>query len=177
MGKKKRPFYRLVVLDSRKRRDGAYLANLGYYNPFVEPPEVKLHTEEIISWLGKGATTSGTARSLLKREGVLYRYSLLKKGIPVEEIETAMNEWSGRSEVRIQRKEKDRVAHWDAIAEAEQERRDTVAKEKAAEAAGEAAADEPAAAEETADEPPTAEAADGDASDESGDAAAAKDES
>ena len=37
MGKKKRPFYRLVVLDSRTRRDGAYLANLGYYNPFVEP--------------------------------------------------------------------------------------------------------------------------------------------
>ena len=48
MGKKKRPFYRLVVLDSRKRRDGAYLANLGYYNPFVEPLEVELHEDEVI---------------------------------------------------------------------------------------------------------------------------------
>ena len=37
MGRKKRPFYRMVVLDSRKRRDGAYLANLGYYNPFTDP--------------------------------------------------------------------------------------------------------------------------------------------
>ena len=71
MGKKKRPFYRLVVLDSRKRRDGAYLANVGYYNPFVEPAEVKLHDEEIIAWLKKGATCSGTVRSLLRSQGVL----------------------------------------------------------------------------------------------------------
>ena len=48
MGRKKRPFYRLVVLDSRKRRDGAYLANLGYYNPFCEPAEVVLNENDII---------------------------------------------------------------------------------------------------------------------------------
>ena len=78
MGKKKRPFYRLVVLDSRVRRDGAYLANLGHYNPFVEPAEVKLHADEIVAWLGKGATVSDSARSLLKREGVLYRFSLVQ---------------------------------------------------------------------------------------------------
>ena len=45
MGRKKRPFYRLVVLDSRKRRDGAYLANLGFYNPFTEPHEINIHAD------------------------------------------------------------------------------------------------------------------------------------
>ena len=77
MGKKKRPFYRLVVVYSRKRRDGAYLANLGYYNPFVEPHEVDLHHDEILSWLAKGAEVRDTASSLLKREGILYHFSLL----------------------------------------------------------------------------------------------------
>ena len=86
LGKKKRPFYRLVVLDSRKRRDGAYLANLGYYNPFVEPPEINIRADELIAWLAKGATVSGTARSLMKREGVLYQFSLVQEGLGAEEI-------------------------------------------------------------------------------------------
>ena len=86
MGKKKRPFYRLVVLDSRKRRDGAYLANLGYYNPFVEPFEINLHEDKIIAWLQKGATISETARSLLRSQGVLFKYSLVRQGLSEEEI-------------------------------------------------------------------------------------------
>ena len=49
MGRKKRPFYRLVVLDSRKRRDGAYLANLGFYNPFCDPHEINIQSDEIIA--------------------------------------------------------------------------------------------------------------------------------
>ena len=74
MGRKKRPFYRLVVLDSRKRRDGAYLANLGYYNPFTEPHEINLHPDEIVAWLQKGATVSETARSLK-----IHRNTLIQK--------------------------------------------------------------------------------------------------
>ena len=86
MGRKKRPFYRLVVLDSRKRRDGAYLANLGYYNPFTEPHEIEIHADEIIEWMGKGATVSETAKSLLRNEGVLYRFSLVKQGLDPAKI-------------------------------------------------------------------------------------------
>jgi small subunit ribosomal protein S16 len=100
MGKKKRPFYRLVVLDSRKRRDGAYLANLGYYNPFSEPHEVQLHTDEIIAWLRKGASLSETARSLLRAEGVLYRYALESQGVSAEEADRKMAEWRQGSEAR-----------------------------------------------------------------------------
>ena len=124
LGKKKRPFYRLVVLDSRKRRDGAYLANLGYYNPFVEPHEVRLHADEIVAWLGKGATVSNTARSLLKREGVLYRFSLVRQGLTDDEIASRMESWRDGAGQRIARKEEDRLRHLRHIEDAEQKRRD-----------------------------------------------------
>ena len=101
MGRKKRPFYRLVVLDSRKRRDGAYLANLGYYNPFTEPHEINIQSDEIIEWLGKGATVSETARSLLRSQGVLYKYSLVKKGMDAAEIDARMNEWQATAEFNL----------------------------------------------------------------------------
>jgi len=142
MGKKKRPFYRLVVLDSRSRRDGAYLANLGYYNPFVEPHEVDLRADEIIDWLGKGAELSDTARSLLKREGVLYQYSLVKQGLSASEVAAKMDAWRPAHEARLSRAAADQETYRRQIAEAEQRRRDEAAKAAAAEAAGEAAAGE-----------------------------------
>ena len=122
MGKKKQPFYRLVVLDSRKRRDGAYLANLGYYNPFVEPHKVKLHEEEIIAWLKKGAQISETARSLLKAQGILYRYALVRQGLAAEEIESKVSQWREGADAR--------AARWQ-LRRAEQQRREIAAKAKA----------------------------------------------
>lgn len=103
MGKKKRPFYRLVVVDSRARRDGAYLANLGYYNPFVEPAEVDLRIDECVEWLGKGAEMRDTARSLLKREGVLYKFSLVRQGLDAAEIEAKMEAWKPGQQARLER--------------------------------------------------------------------------
>jgi small subunit ribosomal protein S16 len=156
MGRKKRPFYRLVVLDSRKRRDGAYLANLGFYNPFTDPHEVQLHTDDIISWLGKGATVSETARSLLKAEGVLYRYSLVKQGLETTDIEQRMTEWidtaaarkRGAADAAAAKREDARVAR----VKREEEAKAKAAEAAAAEAAGEKAAATEEAAEETAEE-------------------------
>ncbi|MFP4167380.1 MAG: 30S ribosomal protein S16 [Desulfonatronovibrionaceae bacterium] len=70
MGSKKRPFYRIVALDSRKRRDGRALEYLGYYNPMTEPPEVSVDTEKARKWLDKGARPSNTVRSLLQKAGM-----------------------------------------------------------------------------------------------------------
>ncbi len=165
MGRKKRPFYRLVVLDSRKRRDGAYLANLGYYNPFRDPFEVQIHDDEIISWLEKGATISQTARSLLKSEGVLYKYSLMKQGLAVEEIESKVAAWRQQSDANRQQKvdtaavrkaEAEKKAEDEAKAKVEEEAR-VAAEAKAAEEA-KAAAEEAKAAEETSAEAESAEA-------------------
>lgn len=67
LGAKKRPFYRVIVTDSRKRRDGYYLENLGTYNPMVNPAEVKLDLERVDYWLGVGAQPSDTVRDLIAK--------------------------------------------------------------------------------------------------------------
>jgi small subunit ribosomal protein S16 len=162
MGRKKRPFYRLVVLDSRKRRDGAYLANLGYYNPFTEPHEINLHPAEILSWLEKGATVSDTARSLLRTEGVLYHFSLLKQGMDPAEVESKVAEWKIGAEANRLKKEEAKEAKAKAKADAEaQAEKEAAEKEAAEKAAAEAAAaaEAKAAADAEAAEKAEAEAA------------------
>ena len=69
MGSKKRPFYRVVALDSATRRDGRPVEFLGHFNPMVEPNDIKLDIEKIEKWIEKGAEPSNTVRSLLKKAG------------------------------------------------------------------------------------------------------------
>lgn len=71
MGAKKVPFYRIVVADSRAPRDGRCIEEIGYYNPLVEPVELKVDVEKAKKWLANGAQPSETVRSLLKKSGVL----------------------------------------------------------------------------------------------------------
>lgn len=101
MGRKKHPFYRLVVVDSRARRDGAYIEKLGYYNPFSTPYEVELDHDKTIEWLGKGVGMSDTARGLLRNEGVLYRWHLMKSGLPVGEVEAKVEEFRTRHGAKL----------------------------------------------------------------------------
>ena len=70
MGCKKRPFYRIVALDSATRRDGRALEYLGYYNPMVDPAEIKVDSEKVRSWIARGAKPSDTVRALLQKAGV-----------------------------------------------------------------------------------------------------------
>ncbi len=67
-GSKKRPFYRVVAINSGTRRDGRPLEFLGFYNPMTNPAEVKLDQEKINKWLALGAEPSDTVRSLLKQQ-------------------------------------------------------------------------------------------------------------
>lgn len=78
MGAKKRPFYRLVVADSRCARDGRFIETLGYYNPCVEPSEIKIDAERAKHWLSVGAQPSDTAASLLKKQGIIERQGAAK---------------------------------------------------------------------------------------------------
>lgn len=64
LGKKKQPFYRIVVTDSRKRRDGGYKEVIGYYNPMTEAKTLKLDNERYNYWLGVGAKPSETVKRL-----------------------------------------------------------------------------------------------------------------
>ena len=71
LGDKKSPFYRVVVTDSRKARDGAYIENIGTYNPLVNPAEVKINEERAKYWIAQGAQPTETARNLLVKTNVL----------------------------------------------------------------------------------------------------------
>lgn len=73
MGAKKRPFYRVVVADSRCSRDGRFIETLGYYNPCVEPSDVKIDADRAKHWLSVGAQPSDTAAALLKKQGIMER--------------------------------------------------------------------------------------------------------
>ena len=70
-GAKKRPFYQIVVADERSRRDGCFIENVGTYDPTKNPAVVKLKTEKVADWLGKGAHPTDTVRQLLKNAGLL----------------------------------------------------------------------------------------------------------
>ncbi len=71
MGAKKKPFYRIVVADSRAPRDGKFIEEIGYYNPISEPIELKIDGEKAQKWLNNGAQPSDTVKALLKKQGVL----------------------------------------------------------------------------------------------------------
>ncbi len=66
-GAKRRPFYRIVVINSRKPRESKYKEIIGYYNPLNEPPDVNIDLDRAKYWLEKGAHASETVQSLLKK--------------------------------------------------------------------------------------------------------------
>ena len=83
-GKKKAPFYRLVVADSRSPRDGRFIEMLGTYNPMTDPAEVKVNEERAMHWLKNGALPSDTARALLRKVGVWDQFNESKSSSPKE---------------------------------------------------------------------------------------------
>ncbi|MDD2573227.1 MAG: 30S ribosomal protein S16 [Bacillota bacterium] len=70
MGAKKRPFYRIVVADSKSPKEGRFIEEIGYYNPISQPKEIKIDQEKAAEWLKKGAKPSDTVRALFKSEGL-----------------------------------------------------------------------------------------------------------
>ncbi len=67
MGAKKRPFYRVVVMERRQARDGNFVEILGHYNPKANPPSIELNMDRVRYWLACGAQPSETVNSLLKK--------------------------------------------------------------------------------------------------------------
>lgn len=79
MGAKQKPFYRLVVADSRSPRDGRIIESIGTYNPTKKPAEISVNEEKACDWLSKGAQPTDTARNILSKTGVMKKYAESKK--------------------------------------------------------------------------------------------------
>ncbi len=71
MGAHKKPFYRVVVADSRTPRDGKFIEEIGTYNPLMDPAEIKIDNEAAAKWIANGAQPTDTVRALLKKSGAI----------------------------------------------------------------------------------------------------------
>ena len=83
----------MVVMDSRKRRDGAAIEELGWYNPIDTVDSFSLKEDKILNWLKEGAQTTEAAHKLLRRAGIAHRWHLIKQGLEDSEIEKEMKKW------------------------------------------------------------------------------------
>jgi small subunit ribosomal protein S16 len=87
-GRKKIPYYWIIAVDGRKKRDGAYLERIGSYNPLTVPAEIEIDTDRALYWLENGAQPSDTVHAILKYKGIMHRKHLLrgvKMGIITQE--------------------------------------------------------------------------------------------
>ncbi len=163
-GRKKAPFYHIVVADSRAPRDGRYIERIGSYSPITNPATIELNFDRALDWLQKGAQPTETTRAILSYKGVMIKKHLLegvKKGALTEEqAEEKFQGWLTEKESKIQAKkdqiakgEKDDVAkRLEAEAKVREARAEELAKKRAAEKAEEAGDEAEAEAEAEAPE-------------------------
>jgi len=79
VGTKNRPSYRLVVVDSRAPRDGAFINIIGHYNPLTDPETVVIDEEKALHWLRQGAQPTVTATRLLSKVGIIEKFKTIKE--------------------------------------------------------------------------------------------------
>lgn len=112
VGKKKIPMYQIVAADSRVARNGKFLEILGRYEPVQHPLVITTKDDRIVHWLRNGALPTDTVRSLLRRNGLWFKWSMMKRGMDQAVIATEMEKWqmaqAGKRQVeearRIRRK-------------------------------------------------------------------------
>ena len=160
IGRRNRPFYRLIIIDSRKRRDGLAIEQVGWYDPLKSEKDTNfvLQEDRIIAWLQLGAQVSDPVNKLMKRSGLAYRWHLMSQGLSSEDIEKAVAKWkeerlevlANRKKAKLNKKEKIKEAKAAEKAPAEE----PVAEEAPVE---EAPAEEPVAEEAPVEEAPAEE--------------------
>jgi small subunit ribosomal protein S16 len=123
-GKKKQPFYHIVIADSRSPRDGRFIEKIGTYNPLTSPATIDIDRDKAYDWLTKGAQPTETVRAILRFKGVLLRKHLMRgvnKGAHTEEI--AMQKYKdwvdakeAKTATRVQKKQAEKQAFLAAVA-------------------------------------------------------------
>lgn len=104
-GRKKQPFYHIVVADARASRDGRFIEKLGVYNPMTKPATIDIDREKAYEWLDKGAQPTDTVRAILRFKGVYYRKHLMrgvsKGAMTTEQAEVKYQEWVDGKEAKV----------------------------------------------------------------------------
>jgi small subunit ribosomal protein S16 len=109
-GKKGKPFFHIVVADSRAPRDGRFIERIGNYNPITDPATIEINNDRALDWLMKGAQPTETTKAILSYRGILYRAHLAKgvaKGMLTQEQADAKFEaWSQEKASKIENKKR-----------------------------------------------------------------------
>jgi small subunit ribosomal protein S16 len=159
IGKKRHPFYRLVVADKPDKRDGRFIENLGSYDPHADPPSIVVDGDLAKAWIARGAQPSESAEKILVRAGVLEKKApIVKAKLEVKRAEQAKTA-EARAKTRAAEAEKAAAAEAQAdapAAAAEVEATPNAGVTPDSGAAAEAGVDAPAAAAETEATPPDA---------------------
>lgn len=154
-GRKKAPFYHIVIADSRAPRDGRFIESIGKYNPITNPATIELDFDKALDWLLKGAQPTDTCRSILSYKGVMMKKHLLegvKKGaFNEEQAEEKFQSWLKEKEDKIQAKidgllkgeDADAKKRLEAETKVREARAEEIAKRNAEAAAAEAKANAP----------------------------------
>ena len=104
-GRRKQPFYHIVVADSRAPRDGKFIEKIGSYNPMTKHATIELDREKAFDWLNKGAQPTDTARAILRFKGVMYKKHLqrgVKKGaLTQEQADAKYQEFVDAKEAKV----------------------------------------------------------------------------
>jgi len=105
-GRSKRPFYNIVVVDSRKARNGKFIEKIGSYNPLTIPATITLDADKAFSWIMKGAQPTDTVRKMLTFKGVMYKKHLqrgvTKGAFSQEEADKKFEEWVESKKSKVQ---------------------------------------------------------------------------
>ena len=107
-GRKRKPFYHIVIADSRAPRDGRFIERIGIYDPNTNPATIELDFDSALNWLQNGAQPTDTCRAILSFKGVIFKNHLLngvKKGaFSEEEAENRFQTWLKEKEGKVQAK-------------------------------------------------------------------------
>jgi len=146
VGAKKSPSYRIVVADSRAPRDGAFIANIGHYDPLTDPETIVIDQEKALGWLKQGAQPTDTAARLLAKAGIIEEPAFIKEKMK-----------AGAPKGKVSKKKKAKAAApEEAKAAAPEEPKAEAAEEATAEAAEEPKAEVAEEAKASAEEPEAA---------------------
>lgn len=120
-GRRHHPVYDIVAVDGRKRRDGAFLEIVGFYDPNSTPSEVRFKADRCIYWLNVGAQPTEVVNKLMSAKGVLLRRHLEFKGTAEEQINEMVEKHATNAEARYIRRKENRKARIAAKKKAEKE--------------------------------------------------------
>ncbi len=118
-GRKKAPFYHIVVADSRSPRDGKFIERIGGYNPMTKPATIELDRNAAYEWLSKGAQPTDTVKAILRFKGVYYKKHLMrgvsKGAMTVEQADVLYQNWIDAKDGKVEARKAETIAELEAF--------------------------------------------------------------